>query len=222
MLRSLARIAGSRAGGIHASPRARAPGAGPGRRRSRSGRRLPRRPHLQGRRHHRLRPGGRAQAVPAARVLGQPRLLLLRGHAARDRADHARLHRPARLQRRQREVQGPREDRARGEHGGLRRRPALRRQDRLQGRSAGRRQGDVELRLALARRRHQLPVLLLVLGPRRGAAALLRGHRQDHQAGRPRGARVRGEPGRPVPRREAQAHLRHRGGRALRRARHPA
>ena len=42
---------------------------------------------------------------------------------------------------------------------------------------AGRREDHVELRLRAGRRRSTRQLLLLLLGPRRGAAALLRGHR---------------------------------------------
>ena len=75
----------------------------------------------------------------------------------------------------------------------------------------------------LGGRRRAAPGLLLLLGPRRAAPALLRGHREDHHALAPRRARVRSKARRrPVPRREAQDRVRHRGRRALRRARHPA
>ena len=89
------------------------------------------------------------------------------------------------------EVRGPGEDRPRREPRGLHRRPALPDgQDRLQGRSAGRRQDHLELRLPVGGRRRAGPVLLLLLGPRRGAAALLRGHREDRPDVAPRRARV--------------------------------
>ena len=66
---------------------------------------------LQGGRHDHLRPDRQAERLPAARVLDEPRVLLLRGHAARDRPHASQVRRSRRVQRDEREVQGQGQDR---------------------------------------------------------------------------------------------------------------
>ncbi len=135
---------------------------------------------LQRGRHDHVRSAREAEGLPAPAVLGEPRVLLLRGHAARSRPGDARLHRSRALQGGEREVQGPDQDRRRRRHLGVRRRSAVRdRGDRLQGGSAGRHQDHLELQQGLERRRCGLDLVVHVLGSRRAAAAVLRGHARE-------------------------------------------
>ena len=113
------------------------------------------------------------------------------------------------------------EDRPRGEPRGLHRRPAVPDgRDRLQGRSAGRREDRLELRLPAGR----------ATAPARGSAtrtgtaasscrSTTRAPARLIAALAPRRARVREQGRRPLPRREAEGRVRHRGRRAVRRAR---
>ena len=81
--------------------------------------------HLQGGRRALRRRCRQAPALPSARVLGEPRLLLLRRHEARDRARVSRLLARRGVRRRDAEVRGHGEDRTRGEPRRLHRRPAV-------------------------------------------------------------------------------------------------
>ena len=164
------------------------------------------------------------EALPAAGVLVEPRLLLLRGHEARGRALLPRLHARRRLS---------------GGHA---------RSSRARRRSARTRASRTTPPASPSRWTRSTARAIREAGAKiiwnfdyqwdgdgsqsryyysywdRGEElpALLRGHREDDPADPPRRARVPRQAGRrPVPRREAQERLRHRGGRALRRARHP-